>query len=84
MAILGCRDRGPVIAKAYQAHPRTEVVALCDLLPDRLNRAGDELGIPARFTDLDEMIVASEPDIVVIGTGTELHYELSMRRWSTG
>lgn len=84
VAVLGCRDRGPVIAKAYQAHPGTEVVALCDLLPDRLNRAGDELGVSARFTDLDEMIVATEPDIVVIGTGTELHYELSMRALEHG
>ena len=35
-AILGCRSRGSSAARVYRAHPRTEVVGLCDLLEDRL------------------------------------------------
>jgi predicted dehydrogenase len=52
---------------------------LCDLIEERLNRLGDEIGVSARFTDLDEMIRQTEPDIVAIPTGTEFHYDLSMR-----
>jgi len=37
VAILGCRGRGTAAARAYHAHPRTEIVALCDLVQDRLN-----------------------------------------------
>ncbi len=79
VAILGCRGRGTAAARAYHAHPRIELVGLCDLIPERLNTLGDELGVSARFTDLDEMIVQTKPDIVAIPTGTEFHYKLCMR-----
>ena len=78
-AILGCRGRGRSAARGYNAHPRTELVGLCDLIKERTDRLGDMFGVSARFTDLDEMIVQTSPDIVVIPTGTEFHYELCMR-----
>ena len=79
VAILGCRGRGTSAGRAYHAHPRTEVVGLCDLLPERTATLGDELGVTARFTDLDAMILAVEPDLVAIPTGTEFHHELCLR-----
>ena len=79
VCILGCRSRGTVTAQAYHAHPRVEVVGLCDLQPDLLNTLGDELGVSARYDDLDRMITETQPDIVAIPAGTELHYDLSMR-----
>ena len=59
--------------------PVTEVVALCDLMPELLATLGDELGVAARYDDLDRMIEAEAPDIVAIPTGTEFHYPLAMR-----
>ena len=79
VAILGCRGRGTAAARAYHAHPRTEVVALCDLVQERRDTLGDELDVTVRFSDLDEMIRQTAPDIVAIPTGTEFHYDLSMR-----
>jgi predicted dehydrogenase len=79
VAILGCRARGTAAARAYAAHPRTAVVALCDLLPERVDALGDELGVAARFSDLDAMIAQTRPDIVAIPTGTEFHFDLAMR-----
>ncbi len=79
VAILGCRGRGQAAALAYQAHPRTEVVALCDLVPERLEALGEKLGVDARFADLDEMIRQTRPDIVAIPTGTEFHHDLALR-----
>ena len=79
VAILGCRGRGTAAARAYHAHPRTNIVGLCDLIEERLNTVGDELGVSGRFTDLDEMIRSTAPDIVAIPTGTEFHYDLCMR-----
>ena len=79
IAILGCRGRGTAAARAYHQHPRTEVVGLCDLLPERLETLGGELGVAARYNDLDRMIAAEAPDIVAIPTGTEFHYELALR-----
>ncbi|MBT5872302.1 MAG: Gfo/Idh/MocA family oxidoreductase [Candidatus Latescibacteria bacterium] len=79
VAILGCRARGTAAARAYHAHPKCEVVGLCDLVPDLLNALGDELGVTARYDDLDSMMLEQNPDIVAIPTGTEFHYDLSMR-----
>ncbi len=79
IAILGCRGRGTAAARAYHAHPRTEIVGLCDLIEERLNTLSDEVKVSARFTDLDEMIQQTSPDIVAIPTGTEFHYDLCMR-----
>ena len=79
VAILGCRGRGSAAARAYHAHPRTEIVALCDLEQDLLDTLGDELGVEARYTDLDAMITRHQPDIVAIPTGTEFHYPLALR-----
>ena len=79
IGILGCRGRGTAAARAYHAHPRTEIVALCDLIEERLNTLGEEVNVTARFTDLDEMIQQTRPDIVAIPTGTEFHYDLCMR-----
>ena len=79
VAILGCRGRGSAAARAYHAHPRTDIVALCDLEQDLLDTLGDELGVEARYTDLDAMITRHQPDIVAIPTGTEFHYPLALR-----
>ena len=78
VAILGCGPRGTAISLAYAAHPRTEVVAVCDLRPGPLDRLGDLLRVSARSADLDEMIASVAPDIVVIATGTEFHHELAL------
>jgi len=78
VAILGCRSRGTAAARAYHRHPRTEIVGLCDLVPERLATLGEELGVAARYDDYHRMIKACEPDIVAIPTGTEFHHELSV------
>ena len=69
VAILGCRSRGTAAGRAYHQHPRTEVVGVCDLLPERRDTLGEELGVPARYGDLDLMITETGPDIVVIPVG---------------
>ena len=79
VAILGCRSRGSSAARVYHAHPRTEVVGLCDLLAERLNTLGDELGVAARYDELDAMIRETEPDIVAIPPAPALHAPLALR-----
>ena len=81
VAMLGCRARATLAARAYASHPRCEVVGLCDLVPEVLNELGDELGVEpsARFEDLDAMMEAVKPDIVAIPVATELHHSLCLR-----
>ena len=79
VALLGCGGRGRAAGRAYKAHPRTDLVALCDLVPELYDKLGEELEVSVRYTDLDAMIREMAPDIVAIPTATELHHPLSMR-----
>jgi predicted dehydrogenase len=84
VAIVGCRARGSHAAKAYGRHPRTELVGLCDLLDERLNELGESAGVTARFNDIDEMILQTDPDIVVVSTAVAFHHPLAMRALEQG
>lgn len=81
VCMLGARARATSAARAYHAHPRCQIVGVCDLVEEVLNKLSDELGVPPqyRYTDLDKMIEERQPDIVSIPVATELHYPLSMR-----
>lgn len=79
IAVLGCGSRGAAAGRAYYDHPRTRLSALCDLVPERCDPLGDELGVESRYGDLDRMIGETGPDIVAIPTGTEFHHPLALR-----
>ena len=79
IAIVGCRGRGTAAARAYHHHLRSEVVALCDLLPEPRRALAEELGVTACFGDLETMLDAVGPDVAVIATGTEFHHDLARR-----
>ncbi|MCC7494663.1 MAG: Gfo/Idh/MocA family oxidoreductase [Fimbriimonadaceae bacterium] len=76
VALVGCGPRGLAQGRAYRAHPRTELVAVCDRLPERRETLANELGVASRFTDAEAMVRSVAPDIVAIPTGTEFHYPL--------
>jgi predicted dehydrogenase len=81
VAIIGCGARGNSAVNTYGAHPRTTVVGICDLFPDKLNTAGDRAGLAAsaRFSDHEQMIRQTKPDIVVVATQTDVHFPLAMQ-----
>jgi predicted dehydrogenase len=54
VALLGCRSRGTATGRVYHAHPRTQVVGLCDLIEDRLNTLGDYWFVDEYVRALDE------------------------------
>jgi predicted dehydrogenase len=55
-------------AGCYAAHPKTELVAGCDLNADRLQAFGAKWGIAALHTDYQEMLAKERLDIVSITT----------------
>ena len=86
VAIIGCGPRGNAATLGYGAHPRTTVVGICDVVPEKLSEVGDRAGLPpsARFMDFEKMIRDTGPDIVVISTPADFHYELGMRALDLG
>lgn len=55
------------------ATEEAEVVAICDLDPERLQIAGEKFGISARYTDIDRMLKAENLDGVMVSTPHTVH-----------
>jgi predicted dehydrogenase len=65
---------GDNLRMAYE-HPEAEIVALCDEQPARMEEAAGQFQIPQDrcFTDVDECIEKSRPDIVLLCPATNTH-----------
>lgn len=63
-------------------HPDVEIVGLCDLQPNRLEEAARNFGISKDrlFTDHDQCLAETEPDIVLLCPATADHAEWT-ERW---
>ena len=76
VGILGAGGRGTRLAGFVVQTPRAELVALCDLFDEQIERALDRIPIqrPKVYKDLREML-ASDIDAVIIATPVFLHPE---------
>ena len=83
-AFLGCGGRSRAHATAYQHVSKGRMVACCDLDTERLQAYGEEFGIAARYTDLDEMLEKEKPDLVHVVTPPTLRVDLMTRLSEAG
>jgi predicted dehydrogenase len=60
--------------------PTVEVVALCDIIQESLDRLGDqaELDPSHRYLDYNEMLDQEKPDILIVTTQAPQHAELTL------
>jgi predicted dehydrogenase len=59
--------------KAFQLHPDTAIVALCDTNADALAEAGKAANSDRLYTDYEQMLDEVHPDAVLISTPMQLH-----------
>lgn len=77
IAIVGC---GKVADQHMDAIGRIEdcsVVSVCDLEPLMARQLGERFGISGCYSDLQQMLEASAPDVVHITTSPQSHYSLA-------
>ena len=72
IAFSGAR-RSSSFFRAFQAHPHTEIVALCDLHAPTLAEAGRVTGIEKLYTVYEQMLDEVKPDAVVVATPMHFH-----------
>ena len=77
VAFSGAR-RSSSFFRAFQAHPETEVVALCDLHEETLAEAGKATGITQLFTVYERMLDQAKPDVVVVASPMHFHVAQSI------
>ena len=66
-------------AVALAANPRGRVVALCDLIEERMDKVAGQLPEPVKkYTDYKKMCRDAEIDAVFVGTPNQLHVPMAM------
>ena len=79
IGLIGCGGRGTWIADLFQKHGGYNLVALADYFPDRVEHAGEKLGVPAsnRFTGLSayKRLLQQKLDAVMILSPPYFHPE---------
>ena len=79
ITVIGAGDRGNCYMSMLKKHHGNDVefAGICDILPDRLDKAFEMYGFGAKFADWKEAISATKPDIVVIATPAYFHCDIA-------
>jgi len=75
IGIVGAVGRGASFRAPFDAHPSTQIFAVCDIREDALPETAEALGAEQLYTDYEEMLDRSGIDAVVIGTPMHFHAE---------
>ena len=59
--------------KAFQVHPDTRIVALCDVNEETLADVGRATGVTGLYTLYEKMLDEAKPDAVVVATPMQFH-----------
>jgi predicted dehydrogenase len=84
VAVAGTSFGGNVQIPVFQSHPRTRVVAVSSGRSERAASAARDHGIPAYYTNFEEMLDREKPDIVSIVTPPPFHFPMTMASLSRG
>ncbi|MBZ5594269.1 MAG: Gfo/Idh/MocA family oxidoreductase [Acidobacteriia bacterium] len=76
MGLIGCGDRGILVARLLKKNAGARLVALCDIFDDRIEKAKQAIPVeaPRVYKDYRELL-ASDVDAVIIATPVFLHPE---------
>ncbi|HEX2280239.1 MAG TPA: Gfo/Idh/MocA family oxidoreductase [Thermomicrobiales bacterium] len=79
VAVLGAGAwAGSAHIPGWQRDPRCEVVAICDVEPDRARTFAEAFSIPEATSDWQALVQRPDIDVVDVCTPSATHYELSM------
>jgi predicted dehydrogenase len=79
IALIGCGKVADQHLHAIHRIPDCEIVALCDREPLMARQLAERCGVSAYFSDLQEMLQSTSPDVVHITTPPQTHYSLAKR-----
>lgn len=83
VAVIGCGGVSIMHFKALQANPDTEIIASCDIKPERADKKAAEFGGKAYY-DFDELLNCEKPDSIHICTPHYLHTPMAVRALKAG
>ena len=85
-AMIGTGNRGSYLLKAVLDIPGAKVVAVCDLKPDRLDKAASAAvrDQPVAVRDYRQVLARKDVDAVFIATPCDLHAEMTIAALKAG
>ena len=82
--IIGCGVIAPTHIAGIEAIPNAELVALCDIDPEHLNKLADKHNIEKRYTDYRDMLADKEIDLVHVCTDHASHCQIVVDALNSG
>jgi predicted dehydrogenase len=79
VAIVGCGKIADAHAAQIRRIPNCEIVAVCDREPLMARQLFERFPIKEAFSDLDQLLEKTKPDVVHITTPPESHFPLAKR-----
>ena len=84
VAVIGCGS----VSTQYFPHiskcPYVEIVACCDIKPDRAQKAAKQYNIPKWYKHIDDMLSGSKFDLMLTLTDMQVHGELNRKALMAG
>ena len=84
VAVIGCGS----VSTQYFPHiskcPYVEIVACCDIKPDRAQKAAKQYNIPKWYKYIDDMLSGSKFDLMLTLTDMQVHGELNRKALMAG
>lgn len=84
IAVVGAGYWGPNLARNFRASPVWDLVAICDVNPERVRTVDAPLADVARVESLDELLDTFEVDAIAIATPARTHYGTVMTALRAG
>lgn len=89
IGIVGLGKRGKFLIKTIVATEDAEIVAVCDLYPDRAEEGKERVSelsgvVPSTYTDYRELLSNEKIDALVITTAWESHAEIAIASMEAG
>jgi predicted dehydrogenase len=85
-AIIGTGNRGSYLLSGILEQPNTKVAAVCDIKPDRLDKAATSAAkdSPQTYSDWRKVLERKDVDAVFIATPPYLHSEMAIAALQAG
>lgn len=87
VCVIGMGPIGNLHAGIYKKNTLVELVGVCDIIPERAEKAGTRLGVPW-YLDAEEMLSELKPDLCSVATGgyeyASDHYKPTIQALSAG
>lgn len=84
VAVIGCGS----VSNSYFPHiskcPYIEIVACCDIIPDRAQKAASTYKIPKWYKNIDDMLAGSKFDLMLTLTDMQVHGKLNRKALEAG